>query len=307
MKKNVVILASILLTFESVNAQEITLSRLTWEELNPILINDLLESTCEPSVIAEENENSFSVNSQESDSYLSSWYWDLVNRPILIEDIDNDGLDDYTIELLNEGGGCGGQISEEERWTLFGADPNKFIFTHYISSDSETGNWESLQETINEDSFDELITDEPASDDILNDLPDLNLSDLDLSDLDLSFLSLNWEELYPILINDLLESTCEPSVIAEENENSFSVNSQESDSFLSSWYWDLVNRPILIEDIDNDGLDDYTIELLNEGMGCGGQIGEEERWTLFGADPYKFIFTHYISYDSETGNWEEKN
>ena len=266
MKKSV-FLTTFFLTFLAANAQKVSGSKMTWGQLYPILKNNLLESTCEPSVIFEENANSISVNSVEADYFLSSWEWDFGNRPLLIKDIDNDGLVDYTIEMTNAGGGCGGEIGEDQRWTLFGSDPNYFIYTHYIPYESETGNWESLE--IEDNSIGA------------------------------------WEELYPILLISLLESTCEPSVLSEETENSISVNSQESDNFLSSWEWDLVNRPLIIEDIDNDGLVDYTIEMSNAGGGCGGQIGEEERWTLFGSYPTNFIFTHYIPYESETGDWVE--
>ena len=141
MKKSFILAIFFLLTFSVVNAQKVAGSKMTWVKLYPILKKSLLESTCEPCILTEEGESFISVNSQESDYYLSSWVWDLVNRPLLIEDIDNDGLVDYTIEMSNEGGGCGGQIGEEERWTLFGSDPTNFIFTHYIPYESETGDW----------------------------------------------------------------------------------------------------------------------------------------------------------------------
>ena len=142
MKKSFILATFFLLTFSVVNAQKVAGSKMTWVKLYPILKKSLLESTCEPSVLSEETENSISVNSEESDFFLSAWVWDLVNRPLLIEDIDNDGLVDYTIEMSNEGGGCGGQIGEEERWTLFGSDPTNFIFTHRIPYRSETFEWE---------------------------------------------------------------------------------------------------------------------------------------------------------------------
>jgi hypothetical protein len=140
MKKSF-ILATFLLTFVAVNAQKVAGSKMTWVQLYPILKKSLLESTCEPSVIFEENTNGIGVNSEESDFFLSAWGWDFVSRPLLIKDIDNDGLIDYTIEMSNEGGGCGGQIGEEERWTLFGSDPTNFVFTHLIPYESETGDW----------------------------------------------------------------------------------------------------------------------------------------------------------------------
>lgn len=137
------ILAIFLLSFVAVNAQKLAGSKMTWLQLYPILKKSLLESTCEPCILTEEGESFISVNSQESvHYYLSSWVWDLVNRPLLIEDIDNDGLVDYTIEMSNEGGGCGGQIAEEERWTLFSSDLTNFIFTHRIPYRSETFEWE---------------------------------------------------------------------------------------------------------------------------------------------------------------------
>ena len=140
MKKSF-ILATFFLTFLAANAQKVAGSKMTWGQLYPILKNNLLVSTCEPSVIFEENANSISLNSEESGYFLSSWEWDFVSRPLLIKDIDNDGLVDYTIEMSNAGGGCGGQIGEEERWTLFSSFPTNFIFTHYIPYESETGDW----------------------------------------------------------------------------------------------------------------------------------------------------------------------
>ena len=144
MKKSF-ILATFFLTFLAVNAHKVVGSKMTWGQLYPILKNNLLESTCEPSVIFEENANSISLNSEESGYFLSSWEWDFVSRPLLIKDIDNDGLVDYTIEMSNVGGGCGGQIGEEERWTLFGSYPTNFIFTHLIPYRSETGEWVYLK------------------------------------------------------------------------------------------------------------------------------------------------------------------
>ena len=90
MKKSFILAIFFLLTFSVVNAQKVAGSKMTWVKLYPILKKSLLESTCEPSVIFEENTNSISVNSEESDFFLSAWVWDLVNRPLLIEDIDND-------------------------------------------------------------------------------------------------------------------------------------------------------------------------------------------------------------------------
>jgi hypothetical protein len=115
---------------------------------------------------------------------------------------------------------------------------------------------------------------------------------------------LNFKQLYPILKKSLLEIVCE-SYRIEEEINSLSAYSKESDMFLSSWEWDLNNQPILIKDIDNDGLKDYTIELFNSGGGCGGQIGQSERWTLSGSKPDRFEWTHTIPYRSESGKWEK--
>ncbi len=115
---------------------------------------------------------------------------------------------------------------------------------------------------------------------------------------------LNFEQLYPILKKSLLKEVCE-SYRIEEEDKSLNVYSKESDMFLSSWEWDLNKKPLLIKDIDNDGIIDYTIELENQGGGCGGQIGESERWTLFGSQPDRFKWTHVIPYRSETGKWEK--
>ena len=117
--------------------------------------------------------------------------------------------------------------------------------------------------------------------------------------------NLNFEQLYPILKKSLLKIVCE-SYRIEEKSNNLQAYSKESDMFLSSWSWDLNNNPLLIKDIDNDGLIDYTLELSNEGGGCGGQIGESERWTLFGSKPDRFKLTHTIPYRSERNIFEEK-
>jgi hypothetical protein len=119
--------------------------------------------------------------------------------------------------------------------------------------------------------------------------------------------NLNFEQLYPILKKSLLEEICEEShpYRTEEESNRLLVYSLESDSFLSSWEWNLLENPLRVKDIDNDGLMDYTVELVNEGGGCGGQMGESERWTLFGSTPEKFIWTHVIPYRSVSGRWEK--
>jgi hypothetical protein len=114
---------------------------------------------------------------------------------------------------------------------------------------------------------------------------------------------LTFGELYPVLKISLLKFVCEEYTVKEE-ENILYAYSKESEGFLSSWEWDLINKPVITKDIDNDGLVDYTIELFNSGGGCGGQIGEEERWTLFGSKPDEFVCTHIIPYHSETGEWE---
>ena len=115
---------------------------LTWEQLYPILKNNLLQTTCEPCVIAEENETTLNLNSRESDSFLSGW--DYNKNDLKIADIDGDGIVDYTIEMFNSGGGCGGQVGISERWTLFGSRPYTFINTHVIPYRSESGNWEKV-------------------------------------------------------------------------------------------------------------------------------------------------------------------
>jgi len=113
-----------------------------------------------------------------------------------------------------------------------------------------------------------------------------------------------FEEVYPILKSNLLKEVCESYKIVEE-QNTLTALSKANDMFLSSWQWDLKNKPLLVKDIDNDGLMDYTIELFNMGGGCGGQIGNEERWTLFGSNLQEFIWTHLIPYRSVTGEWQK--
>jgi len=114
---------------------------LNFEKLYSILKKSLLQIVCE-SYRIEEERTSLSAYSKESDRFLSSWEWDFDNQPITIKDIDNDGLKDYTIELFNSGGGCGGQIGRSERWTLFGSKPHSFEWTHTIPYRSESGKWE---------------------------------------------------------------------------------------------------------------------------------------------------------------------
>jgi len=112
-----------------------------------------------------------------------------------------------------------------------------------------------------------------------------------------------FEVVYPILKTNLLKVVCESYKIVEER-NTLTALSKETGFPLSVWEWDLNNKPLLAKDIDNDGLMDYTIELFNAGGGCGGQIGQEERWTLFGSNPKDFIWTHVIPYRSSTGKWQ---
>jgi hypothetical protein len=112
-----------------------------------------------------------------------------------------------------------------------------------------------------------------------------------------------FETIYPVLKSNLLKVVCESYKIVEER-NTLKALSKETDLFLSSWEWDLKNSPLIAKDIDNDGLMDYTIELFNTGGGCGGQIGQQERWILFGSNPKEFIWTHIIPYRSTSGKWE---
>ena len=116
---------------------------------------------------------------------------------------------------------------------------------------------------------------------------------------------LDFDQLYPILKKGLLKQVCE-SYNAKDEKNRLKATSKETGNrFLSIWEWDFETSPLLVKDIDNDGLVDYTIELYNQGGGCGGNIGQQERWTLFGAKPDKFIWTHTIPYRSESGKWEK--
>ena len=119
-------------------------------------------------------------------------------------------------------------------------------------------------------------------------------------------LSYSVEELYPKLKKGFLDNGgfCEPIGRIEETKQDITVFSKEPDeNFLSSWDWEV--KDIIGKDINNDGELDFTIEVLNSGGGCGGQIGTSERWTLFGIKSNAFVMTHIIPYRSETGNWEE--
>ena len=114
--------------------------------------------------------------------------------------------------------------------------------------------------------------------------------------------TMTFEELYPKLKKSLIKSTCEPCK-TKEGKNTLTANSKESDMFLSTWTWD--PKTLKAKDIDDDGLMDYTIELSNGGGGCGGQVGIEERWTLFGSNPNKFVLTHIIPYRSPSRKWQK--
>lgn len=113
--------------------------------------------------------------------------------------------------------------------------------------------------------------------------------------------NLTWEQLYPILKKNLMETTCEPCKVSEETYNSLTVNSRESDFMLSNWSFD--KNTLKIADINGDGLVDYTIEMLDEGAGCGGNLGFYERWTLFGSNPTVFINTHVTTVESDNKTW----
>lgn len=114
--------------------------------------------------------------------------------------------------------------------------------------------------------------------------------------------TMTFEELYPKLKKSLIKSTCEPCK-TEEGKNSLTANSKESNMFLSEWTWN--PKTLKAKDIDDDGLMDYTLELSNAGGGCGGQVGIEERWTLFGSNPNKFVLTHIIPYRSTSRKWQK--
>jgi hypothetical protein len=107
---------------------------------------------------------------------------------------------------------------------------------------------------------------------------------------------LDFNLLYPLLKKSLLKEICEiylPYKI-DEQKNTLKVYSKESNIFVTSWMWDLHNNPIKNEDLDGDGMMDYTIELSNTGGGCGGQFYQKQRWTLFGSNMDFFVFTHAI-------------
>ncbi len=116
---------------------------------------------------------------------------------------------------------------------------------------------------------------------------------------------LTWAQLYPILKKNLMKTTCEPCKVSEETDHSLTVNSRESDFMLS--YWSFDTNTLKIADIDGDGLVDYTIEMLDEGGGCGGNIGFYERWTLFGSNPTIFINTHVTTSESGNEKWVTVN
>ena len=114
-----------------------------FDELYPILKNSLLKSVCEPFTTID-SKNSLDVLASSDvgigkGDFLGKWSWE--DPAFINKDIDNDGLVDYTIELGNSGGGCGGQVFISERWTLFGSSPNYFILTHEIPYRSETNEW----------------------------------------------------------------------------------------------------------------------------------------------------------------------
>ncbi|MCF8407649.1 MAG: hypothetical protein K9G36_01640 [Crocinitomicaceae bacterium] len=107
---------------------------------------------------------------------------------------------------------------------------------------------------------------------------------------------LDFNQLYPILKKSLLKEICEiyhPYKL-DEQKNTLKVYSKESNVFVTSWIWDLKKSPIKFNDLDNDGVMDYTIELSNTGGGCGSQFYQQQRWTLFGSSMNFFVLTHAI-------------
>lgn len=116
---------------------------------------------------------------------------------------------------------------------------------------------------------------------------------------------LTFSQLYPILKKSLLKTVCETYTVKESKNRLEALSKENKGHFLSTWEWDFKTSPMTIKDLDKDGLMDYSIELFNEGGGCGGNIGESERWTMYGSKPNQFEWTHVIPYQSATGKWEK--
>ncbi len=124
---------------------QLVLTRLE-DSLLVILKSNILErQECKPYEVTESSNERLCLTDPSNDSPLGCYDWATIRSDstatlFTVEDLDQDGQPDYTLELDNQGGGCGGQVSIMERWTLL-STINKFSLTHYIPYRSETNKW----------------------------------------------------------------------------------------------------------------------------------------------------------------------
>ena len=116
------------------------------------------------------------------------------------------------------------------------------------------------------------------------------------------------DSLLSLLKASILEhQECKPFEVSENSSERLCLIDPTNDNPLACYDWNTrkinFNTPLFtVQDIDGDKLPDYTIELDNEGGGCGGQVLISERWTLF-SSKLAFIKTHYIPYRSQSNEW----
>jgi succinate dehydrogenase hydrophobic anchor subunit len=103
---------------------------LDYSQLVPILKKELIGGKSTTGNKIDESNEHISIWGEDCEKY----YWN--RNKLLLKDIDNDGLIDYTIEVHYEGG-CASPIVENYRYTLFGSKQDEFIMTHYLSNNGE--------------------------------------------------------------------------------------------------------------------------------------------------------------------------
>ena len=91
------------------------------EDLYPLLKKSFAVIICEDSYSVKESKDgsiySITFYSNEiNEMVLSSWSWSKDLNILDFDDIDEDGKPDITVTFHNEGGGCGGNVSQNERW-----------------------------------------------------------------------------------------------------------------------------------------------------------------------------------------------
>jgi hypothetical protein len=145
-------IASVLLigscSYPSQTAETLAQKQIEDSMLSLLKSNILEQQECKPFEVSENSSKRLCLIDPTNDSPLACYDWtnrrSHLDSPLFtVQDIDGDKLPDYTIELDNEGGGCGGQVLISERWTLF-SSKNTFVKTHFIPYRSQSNEWISI-------------------------------------------------------------------------------------------------------------------------------------------------------------------